>query len=367
MAQPNPNTNNSASANDQIQLFTQLLNTSLGNTTVNDITPPDSPHPADDSDMAASGPQTLSQTTYTPTASGGLTPAAFLGSEALQNWHQMNGPGAHLPAPIDTSAGFTPQNQPTVFSQDALNNPPMTAQANRRDLLAHNLGQFGEQIVTVIKNAAERHIADASSPLRVNLKKMEELSTEISNTNQRLCNTNQRLSRETTDLVDQNDTMSRQIDLHYRNFEQYSEHFNSQIGTLNRLMDHQAQNMAIVPTIIQGISQLSTTIPQLISSAVHTTIESQVNQALERVTEAQMQTMVPHQSSNIPAHLPSIPQVQPPSYAASNPIDPNIIAAILIQHYRAEQASRTTGPQVSSSQDSSSRLRRAFRRTFGRN
>lgn len=134
-----------------------------------------------------------------------------------------------------------------------------------------------EAIYSIVEHTVEEKMADAMGPLRLNISKLDDLQSHF--------------RRETTDIRDQNDTMSRQLDLHYRTVEQHVEEFRSQSKTMNTMIGAQADNFAATINMVNHLSQVVTNLPLAINQVVHNAVQQQTQLAIRDVMFAQQQAM----------------------------------------------------------------------------
>ncbi|PTB67503.1 hypothetical protein BBK36DRAFT_1167898 [Trichoderma citrinoviride] len=169
-----------------------------------------------------------------------------------------------------------------------------------------DFGDIPETIYSIVEHAVEERVADAMSPLRMNIKRLDSLESH--------------LRREHTDIREQNDTMSRQLDLHYRTIEQNMEEFKNQSETMNSMIDTQAktmntmigaqadqskimnetmntmigaqaENLAATINMVSHLSQFVTNLPLAINQVVHNAVQQQTQLAIRDITFAQQQAM----------------------------------------------------------------------------
>lgn len=141
-----------------------------------------------------------------------------------------------------------------------------------------DLDNISEEILAVVEHAVDQNMAEATVPLRRNM---------------------ERLNQESADFRDQNDTFSRQIDLHYRNLERFNESFDSHIKALNSMFQPQATNiqamtesLAMVSGIVNNLSQITVNLPNAINQVVYASIQHQAQAAIKEVMDAQQQVML---------------------------------------------------------------------------
>ncbi|UKZ80515.1 hypothetical protein TrVFT333_008276 [Trichoderma virens FT-333] len=141
-----------------------------------------------------------------------------------------------------------------------------------------------EIIHSIIEQAVEEKMANAMGPLRLNISKLD-------GTLESFRHREDALHRETTDIRDQNDTMSRQLDLHYRTIEQHVEEFGSQSKTMNTMIGAQADNLAATINMVSHLSQVVTNLPLAINQVVHNAVQQQTQLAIRDIMFAQQQAM----------------------------------------------------------------------------
>ncbi|KKP07428.1 hypothetical protein THAR02_00490 [Trichoderma harzianum] len=134
-----------------------------------------------------------------------------------------------------------------------------------------------EAISSIVENTVEEKMANALGPLRLNISKLDDLQSH--------------LRREHTDIRDQNDTMSRQLDLHYRTIEQNVEEFRSQSKTMNTMIGAQADNIGATINMVNHLSQVVTNLPLAINQVVHNAVQQQTQLAIRDIMFAQQQAM----------------------------------------------------------------------------
>ncbi|KAL7822516.1 hypothetical protein V8C26DRAFT_426108 [Trichoderma gracile] len=139
-----------------------------------------------------------------------------------------------------------------------------------------DLGNVREDIYSIVEHTVEAKMSDAMGPLRMNINRLDNLESH--------------LRREHTDIREQNDTLSRQLDLHYRTIEQNVEEFKSQSKTMNSLIGAQADQSKIMNTMIGAqadmlgqLAQLVTNLPLAINQVVHNAVQQQTQQALRDI------------------------------------------------------------------------------------
>lgn len=141
-----------------------------------------------------------------------------------------------------------------------------------------------EIIHSIIEQAVEEKMANAMGPLRLNISKLDSSLESVRHQENAL-------RRETTDIRDQNDTMSRQLDLHYRTIEQNIEEFKSQSKTMNTMIGAQADNFAATINMVNHLSQVVTNLPLALNQVVHNAVQQQTQLAIRDIMFAQQQAM----------------------------------------------------------------------------
>ncbi|KAL7912781.1 hypothetical protein GGI35DRAFT_476613 [Trichoderma velutinum] len=155
-----------------------------------------------------------------------------------------------------------------------------------------------EAIYSIVEHTVEEKMADAMGPLRLNINKLDDSLESIRHREDALNNLENSLNgleshmrRETTDIRDQNDTMSRQLDLHYHTVEQHVEEFRSQSKTMNTMIGAQADNIAATINMVNHLSQVVTNLPIAINQVVHNAVQQQTQLAIRDIMFAQQQAM----------------------------------------------------------------------------
>ncbi|KAL6832430.1 hypothetical protein V8C40DRAFT_284267 [Trichoderma camerunense] len=148
-----------------------------------------------------------------------------------------------------------------------------------------------EIIHSIIEQAVEEKMANAMGPLRLNISRLDSSLESARHQENALNDLQLHLRRETTDIRDQNDTMSRQLDLHYRTVEQHVEEFRSQSKTMNTMIGAQADNFAATINMANHLSQVVTNLPLAINQVVHNAVQQQTQLAIRDIMFAQQQAM----------------------------------------------------------------------------
>ncbi|KAL7937475.1 hypothetical protein V8C35DRAFT_331225 [Trichoderma chlorosporum] len=172
------------------------------------------------------------------------------------------------------------------IEQDASISEPMSIPVTPIDFT-----NASEIIHSIIENAVEEKMADAMGPLRLNISKLDNSLESLRHREDALNNLETHLRREHTDIRDQNDTMSRQLDLHYRTIEQNVEEFKSQSKTMNTMIGAQADNIAASINMANHLSQVVTNLPLAINQVVYNAVQQQTQLAIRDIMFAQQQAM----------------------------------------------------------------------------
>lgn len=135
-----------------------------------------------------------------------------------------------------------------------------------------------EVIYSIIEQAVEEKMNEAVSQMSLNVSRMEKSLVSF--------------HRENVDIRDQNDTLSRQLDLHYRTIEQNIEEFKTQSKTMNTMIGAQADNLAATITMVSHLSQVVTNLPMALNQVVYTAVQQQAQQAIRDIMFAQQQAML---------------------------------------------------------------------------
>ncbi|KAK1245298.1 hypothetical protein MKX08_004927 [Trichoderma sp. CBMAI-0020] len=135
-----------------------------------------------------------------------------------------------------------------------------------------------EVIYSIIEQAVEEKLIEAVDQIRLNASRLEKSLASF--------------HRENVDARDQNDTLSRQLDLHYRTIEQNIEEFKTQSKTMNTMIGAQADNLAATITMVSHLSQVVTNLPMALNQVVYTAVQQQAQQAIRDIMFAQQQAML---------------------------------------------------------------------------
>ncbi|PHH89710.1 hypothetical protein CDD83_5461 [Cordyceps sp. RAO-2017] len=116
-------------------------------------------------------------------------------------------------------------------------------------------------------------------------------------------------------MNDQNDTLSRQIDMHYRDMQRHAETSRAHTGALTSIVGAHAsvgqaahENLAVAGTLVGHLSQVIINLPQSVNQVVNNAVAQAVQGALAQVMAAQnqsweqVQAMVHYHYANIEYH-----------------------------------------------------------------
>lgn len=171
-------------------------------------------------------------------------------------------------------------NADKVAQHDVFYNHVPDSDASATPTTSVDLGDISENIYSIVENAVEEKMAAAMGPLRMNINRLDDLKSLESD-----------LRREHADIRDQNDTMSRQLDLHYRTIEQNAEEFQSQSKAMNTMIGAQADNLAATINMVSHLSQVVTNLPMAINQVIHNAVQQQTQLAIRDIMFAQQQAM----------------------------------------------------------------------------
>ncbi|KAK3191318.1 hypothetical protein K4F52_002528 [Lecanicillium sp. MT-2017a] len=155
------------------------------------------------------------------------------------------------------------------------------------------LEHVSELIYSIIEHAVEEKIAEAIGPLRLNLRRMD---------------------RENSDFHEQNDTLSRQIDLHYKSIEKHNDVLDNLSSAQARAIETQAkltqhatenicqttanlshatenlsqtnENLSLATSLVTQLAHLTANLPSSIHQAVADSVQEQVQLAIRQVMAA---------------------------------------------------------------------------------
>ncbi|RFU80937.1 hypothetical protein TARUN_1222 [Trichoderma arundinaceum] len=230
-----------------------------------------------------------------PIFSGLLTPPES--PVRYAQWESLNGSPAQSPTSLtldaNTNLGSSKEAQRAMEAlyvairntkvekfehQDtSFTNKFTGSEAAPASMTSVDFSNANEIIYSIIEQAVEEKISDALSPLRLNINRLDDSLESMGSLQTHL-------RREHTDIRDQNDTMSRQLDLHYRTIEQNIEEFRSQSKTMNTMIETQT-------TMVNHLSQVVMNLPMAINQVVHTAVQQQTQLAIRDIMFAQQQAM----------------------------------------------------------------------------
>lgn len=141
-----------------------------------------------------------------------------------------------------------------------------------------------EIIYSIIEQGVEEKMIEAVDQIRLNASRFDQNASRMEKS---LVS----FHRENVDIRDQNDTLSRQLDLHYRTIEQNIEEFKTQSKTMNTMIGAQADNLAATITMVSHLSQVVTNLPMALNQVVYTAVQQQAQQAMRDIMFAQQQAM----------------------------------------------------------------------------
>lgn len=147
-----------------------------------------------------------------------------------------------------------------------------------------NLEQFSELVYSIIEHAVEEKIAEAIGPLRLNLHRMD---------------------RENSDFHEQNDTLSRQIDLHYKSIEKHNDIFDNLSSAHARGIQATSASLATASQLVGHLSQTVANLPNSINQVVASSVQEQVQLAMHQVLALPQ----PHESTHY--HTPAYNSAYP--------------------------------------------------------
>ncbi|KAI9158486.1 hypothetical protein HJFPF1_06481 [Paramyrothecium foliicola] len=144
---------------------------------------------------------------------------------------------------------------------------------------------ISEEVFAIIEHAVETNIAAATGPLRLGVNRL----------NQSL----RSFQFENIDLKEQNDTLSRQLDLHYRTIEQNAETFSEHTKALDRMFEPQSrniqattENLTMIAGLVSHLSQVVMNLPLAINQVVHAAVHHHAEAAIRDVMDAQQEAML---------------------------------------------------------------------------
>ncbi|EHK48997.1 hypothetical protein TRIATDRAFT_315364 [Trichoderma atroviride IMI 206040] len=223
------------------------------------LTPPESPIRY--AQVSSVDTTAQSSPALTPGANSGL-PAASKAPNALE---------ALFTAIKDTKTDTLEQNDVTLSGRasDSGSTPATPTPID--------FNNASEIIYSIIEQGVEEKMVEAVDQIRLHASRLEKSLASF--------------HRENVDARDQNDTMSRQLDLHYRTIEQNIEEFKTQSKTMNTMIGAQADNLAATITMVSHLSQVVTNLPMALNQVVYTAVQQQAQQAIRDIMFAQQQAM----------------------------------------------------------------------------
>lgn len=224
------------------------------------LTPPESPIRR----AQAASDDTTAQST--PALRSGTDPSLVTAIKA------PNALEALFTAIKDTKTDMLEQNN-VILSGSASNSGSTPATPTPMDF-----NNASEIIYSIIEQGVEEKMNEAVSQMSLNVSRMEKSLASV--------------HREHVDIRDQNDTMSRQLDLHYRTIEQNIEEFKTQSKTMNTMIGAQADNLAATITMVSHLSQVVTNLPMALNQVVYTAVQQQAQLAIRDIMYAQQQAML---------------------------------------------------------------------------
>lgn len=180
-------------------------------------------------------------------------------------------------APAQAAAGHAVTSGPSrrAFSDTAQVAAPASRGPSEEEL---------SRICDIIEEAVEQQVAAALAPLRL---VVNQLNSAI-----------QSAGQETADLREQNDVLSRQIDLHYRDIQQHSQIASTNIRALTNLVGAHSQinqmaneNLAATSNLVSHLSQVVASLPQSLAHIVQNIVAQAVQSTLGRVSAAEQEAM----------------------------------------------------------------------------
>ncbi|KAL7922973.1 hypothetical protein ACQKWADRAFT_312504 [Trichoderma austrokoningii] len=204
-------------------------------------------------------------------------------------------------SPDDTTAQSSPALTSGVDSSFAsANRAPNALEAlftaikdTKMDIVGQNDVFFSDRVSNSGSAPATPTSMDLSNASEIIYSIMEEKMNEaVIPLTSRLEKSLASVHREHVDIRDQNDTMSRQLDLHYRTIEQNIEEFKTQSKTMNTMIGAQADNLAATITMVSHLSQVVTNLPMALNQVVYTAVQQQAQLAIRDIMFAQQQAML---------------------------------------------------------------------------
>lgn len=201
----------------------------------------------------------------------------------------MNAPNALealFTAIKDTKTDTLEQNN-VILSSNASNSGSTPATPTLIDF-----NNASEIIYSIIEQGVEDKMIAAVDQIRLNASRLDQNASRLDQNASRMEQSLASVHREHVDIRDQNDTMSRQLDLHYRTIEQNIEEFKTQSKTMNTMIGAQADNLAATITMVSHLSQVVTNLPMALNQVVYTAVQQQAQLAIRDIMYAQQQAML---------------------------------------------------------------------------
>lgn len=223
-----------------------------------------------------------------PLSTGLLTPP-----ESPIRYAPMSSDGTTARSPIPSISHANPSSNTGDRSPNALEALFSAIQDTRMDTVQQNHAAFSDR--------ASNSVSTPSTPVPMDLSNTSEIiyaiieqgvEEKMSSLTSRLEKSLASFHRENADIRDQNDTMSRQLDLHYRTIEQNIEEFKTQSKTMNTMIGAQADNLAATITMVSHLSQVVTNLPMALNQVVYTAVQQQAQLAIRDIMFAQQQAML---------------------------------------------------------------------------
>lgn len=224
-----------------------------------------------------------------PLFTGFLTPP-----ESPIRYAQLSSEGTTTQSPIPSISHANPSFSSADKAKTALTALFSAIQDTHMDTLQKNEAVFADMastpvtpidfnstkdvIYSIIEQAVEEKMNEAVGQMSLNASRLEKSLVSF--------------HRENVDARDQNDTMSRQLDLHYRTIEQNIEEFKTQSKTMNTMIGAQADNLAATITMVSHLSQVVTNLPMALNQVVYTAVQQQAQLAIRDIMYAQQQAML---------------------------------------------------------------------------
>ncbi|KAJ6441949.1 Broad-range acid phosphatase DET1 [Purpureocillium lavendulum] len=191
-----------------------------------------------------------------------------------------------VPAPIGTSCRPTANGNGTCASELA-NGTTVQSGAASAPLLGSNMTAttpVDNNVREGIENAVEQQVSEALGPLRFIAANLGNLVRNV--------------GQENSDFHEQNNTLSRQLDLHYEQINQQSEHANAHVRTLLNLIENQSSNgqgtADSINSLVTQMTQMIASVPGYLGSVLQHSTQTGLLPALYRAVQETVQTNVQH-------------------------------------------------------------------------